>query len=379
MKLSKPFRNGFTTLFVLVSTIFIFSVCCGEEWNPEKTHVLFVGVLEWEDKDLTPYPKENRQDRALERQLIECGVPEGNIVFLEDQEATKARIASELKKIAKKSYDTFIFYYAGHGVRNGNEIYFANYDIDGMNVASTGFSLSELGHILKFHWYGKRLFLFADCYHSGGLSSVVEQFEGDDAVYAASITSVVASNVSTERWTFTESLVKVYAGDWLVDMDRDCTITFADVDAFIQQEMRYRECQFTYAVKTENFSDDFVFGKATACGLKDESDSPWRISQYVECEWKGQWWLAQIIDIQKGKWKIHYLNYDDSWDEWVDASRLRKPVGIGVKVGEKVEVEWGGKWWKADVLKVEKDFAFIHYEGYGSEWDEWVTKERIRE
>lgn len=378
MNLRKYLQNGFVVLLFVSLCISVFSFCYGEKWEPETTHALFVGVLEWQDKDLIPYPKENRQDRALEKQLIARGVPEENIIFLEDKEAPKEKIISELKKVAKKSYGTFIFYYAGHGIRDGVETYFANYDVDGMNVAGTGFSLSKLGAILKAHWYGNRLFLFADCCHSGALASVVELYEGDGAVHAACITSVVASNVSTERWTFTESLVKAFAGDWVVDIDGDCKISFADVDTFVQQEMRYREYQLTYAIKTSNFSDNFVFGKAAACSIGGDTDGPWRLLQYVECEWEGEWWIAQIIEVRKGEWKVHYINYDNSWDEWVDGSRLRKPVGIDVKPGDKIEVEWGGKWWKAEVLKVEKDFAFIHYDGYGPEWDEWVTKERIK-
>jgi hypothetical protein len=143
--------------------------------------------------------------------------------------------------------------------------------------------------------------------------------------------------------------------------------------------MQYRENQLTFAVKTANFDDGFVFRKCGVCGIDKPVDGPWKLMQYVECEWEGKWWMAQIIDIREGEWKVHYINYDESWDEWVDGSRLRKPVGLNVQPGDKVEIEWGGKWWKAEVMKVKGVFAFIHYDGYGSEWDEWVTKERIRE
>ncbi|MEO8351334.1 MAG: right-handed parallel beta-helix repeat-containing protein [Chthoniobacteraceae bacterium] len=44
-----------------------------------------------------------------------------------------------------------------------------------------------------------------------------------------------------------------------------------------------------------------------------------------------------------------------------------------------IEVEWKGKWWSATVLKKEGERTQIHYVGYGSEWDEWVTPERIRQ
>jgi len=42
------------------------------------------------------------------------------------------------------------------------------------------------------------------------------------------------------------------------------------------------------------------------------------------------------------------------------------------------EVEWAGAWYEAKILKTEKDRWFIHYLGWPSNWDEWVTKERIR-
>lgn len=353
------------------------STCNGEQWEPEKTHALIVGVLEWKDKDLVPYPKENRQDRALEAQLIADGVPEENIVFIEDKAATLDSMITALNTIAKKSHHTLIFYYAGHGIREGNATFFANYDVDSKKVSKTGFSLFTLGNVLRKKWQGCRLFLFADCCHSGALASVVELFEGSD-VEATCITSVVASNVSTERWTFTESLARIFAGDWVVDANGDCRITFSEADTFVQREMRYRENQLTYAVATGNFSDGFIFRNAGVCGIGKKGDGTWKLMEYVECEWEGTWWLAQIVDIRENEWKVHYINYEESWDEWVDEKRLRKPVGLDVEPGDKIEVEWGGKWWNAEVIKTRGDFAFIHYDGYGSEWDEWVTKERIR-
>jgi hypothetical protein len=42
------------------------------------------------------------------------------------------------------------------------------------------------------------------------------------------------------------------------------------------------------------------------------------------------------------------------------------------------EVEWGGTWFPAKILKTEKDRWFIHYVGWPSHWDEWVDQKRIR-
>jgi hypothetical protein len=43
-----------------------------------------------------------------------------------------------------------------------------------------------------------------------------------------------------------------------------------------------------------------------------------------------------------------------------------------------VEVKWGSSWWAAEVLQVNGSLSLIHYTGWGSSSDEWVTPERIR-
>ncbi|MEW6161423.1 MAG: Tudor-knot domain-containing protein [Verrucomicrobiota bacterium] len=50
---------------------------------------------------------------------------------------------------------------------------------------------------------------------------------------------------------------------------------------------------------------------------------------------------------------------------------------IATKPESTALVEWGGRWWPAHVLKTENNRHFIRYQGYGSEWDEWVTEPRI--
>ena len=43
----------------------------------------------------------------------------------------------------------------------------------------------------------------------------------------------------------------------------------------------------------------------------------------VEVEWKNSWYKAQILEAGDGKYKIRYDGYSESWDEWVDNSRIR--------------------------------------------------------
>jgi hypothetical protein len=48
------------------------------------------------------------------------------------------------------------------------------------------------------------------------------------------------------------------------------------------------------------------------------------------------------------------------------------------KKGELVQVEWKGSWYPATILEINQQHYKIHYENYGSEWDEWVSEERMR-
>ncbi len=42
-----------------------------------------------------------------------------------------------------------------------------------------------------------------------------------------------------------------------------------------------------------------------------------------EVEWKGNWFGAKIVKKEKDRWLIHYIGYDNTWDEWVGKDRIR--------------------------------------------------------
>ena len=350
-------------------------------WEPEKTYALLVGILEWQDSDLASFPKKDRRDRELQQTLEAAGVPRANVVFLEDAKATQAAILRELKRVAARAGEgsTLIFYFAGHGTQADGETVFCNYDIDTSRSKATGITVSRIGDILRESWEGERLVLLADCCHSGGLASIVRAYNGDPYVRAASLTSATASNISTGRWTFTESVIAAFSGKVAADTDRDGRVTFEDADAYIYKEMRYRELQLARGARSTRFEPDFRFSTVDRADRLPPTSGPWKAFDYPDVESKGQWYRGQILAVEGARYRVHYLDYDDSWDESVPASRLRKPVGGSAARGDRVEVEWKGKWWAAKVAKVEDDFFyFIQYEGYGREWDEWVTPKRMR-
>lgn len=108
----------------------------------------------------------------------------------------------------------------------------------------------------------------------------------------------------------------------------------------------------------------------------------------VEVLWGGQWWAAEVLETRAGISRIHYTGWGAEWDEWVGPERLRaaaaaapaKPVAplTTARVGQRIEVEWHGSWWAAEVVAVKNGFYKIHYSGWGGEWDEWVELARMR-
>lgn len=108
----------------------------------------------------------------------------------------------------------------------------------------------------------------------------------------------------------------------------------------------------------------------------------------VEVLWGGQWWAADVLEIRGDLRRIHYTGWGAEWDEWVGPDRLRAAAPAApqrpavalksARPGQRVEVEWHGSWWAAEVVAVKNGFYKIHYTGWGAEWDEWVEPSRMR-
>lgn len=109
-------------------------------------------------------------------------------------------------------------------------------------------------------------------------------------------------------------------------------------------------------------------------------------------QWHGSNYPATVLSAKGGnKCFIHYDGYGSNWDEWVGPGRIQITSslsgaapgsvlvgGPGFQVGNPVQVLWGGKWWPAHVLQMRGNELYIHYNGYGNKWNEWVGPSRYR-
>lgn len=54
------------------------------------------------------------------------------------------------------------------------------------------------------------------------------------------------------------------------------------------------------------------------------------------------------------------------------------PFNAQYSVGDQIKVEWEGEWWDANILQINEENYMIHYAGFDSSWDEWVSTERMQ-
>jgi len=214
--------------------------------DPNNTYVFIAGVLKWQSPSLSPFSNKNRKDEELYNLLLSKGIKKENTVFLKDDAATLANMTSSLKQILQKAnaQSTFIFYYAGHGVRAGNgPICFANYDYKSGN----GFEASTVSAIIKSFFKGKQVWLLADCCYSGTLMEEAKKIStaGKPVV---TFTSSSSANISTANWTFTQTIIDCLSGLAVGDRNADGKISLAEVKNELFDAMKYREKQLSGTV-----------------------------------------------------------------------------------------------------------------------------------
>lgn len=60
--------------------------------------------------------------------------------------------------------------------------------------------------------------------------------------------------------------------------------------------------------------------------------SKYKLNEVVDVLWNGAWYEGTIVAIAPNdKYRVHYSGYSSSWDEWVTLPRLRTKTGKGLK------------------------------------------------
>ena len=347
------------------------------DWNPERTSVFVVGLLEWEHPDIWnafPDCQKDRRDQQLVEHFREAGVPDDRIVYLCDAQATKNRIQRAFCKLLDETNegDLLIFYFCGHGYRDAEtgQTWFANYDA-GQRDASA-WNVASIFATIEQHFRGNRALLLADCCHSGALYDEALQHRGSRIQYAA-LTSSYSHNTSTGNWTFSDCLLAGLRGEAEVDLNDDKIIELDELAHYSELELAFIEGQKAMFAATDKFPRNAHLARV------EEGVKP-GVGQRIEAESDGKWYKAKIIDLDDQQVEVHYVHFDDSWDEWVSRDRIRPYQPAQFAAGDKVEVHWetDGKWYPATVLKAWYGLELVRYDGYDSSSDEWVGSDSVR-
>jgi hypothetical protein len=341
-------------------------------WAPEKTWLFVVGTLNWKHSDqFGSFPVEQRRDAELVDLFKKRGVPETQIVYLQDKQATRKRIdeafAAHLKKLSAD--DLLIVYYCGHGSKSpkGDDVYLASYDAGDDGVS--GWSVNSIPRAIDALCHCRRVLWFMDCCYSGQAAIALAKKKSGPAY--GCVTSSSASESSTGHWTFTQALLDALNGAAYVDLNHDGSITLAEFAGHVEKDMSIAEEQLSTFAATEGFDKQMILAQAQPLSQS-------RIGERAKLQWHGDWYPVRVIETRGDQLKVHYIGYDDDEDTWVRPDQLSPIKLIQYPVGTNVEVQWKKKWYPAMVLKVKESIHFIHYRDYDSNWDEWVASKRIR-
>ena len=370
-------------LLVVLSSGFVLQVQrleATDAWDAANTHAVIIGVTRWK-ADLTKYPRRHRKDKELRELLIRRGTPAKQISMLLDSEATLENIRQTIQSSlsATNANSTLLIYFAGHGWRVGDDFCFANYDVKlGPKNAKTGWTVKELANNIYANFNGRQAIFMADCCHSGGIRLAVEKLQLK-GISSFSLTSATEGITSTGNWTFTQLIIDAMEGLPLMDTNRDGIIRLGEVRSEINNAMLHLEGQKS-GFHSGGTDDDFVFG-STNGEVVDLPELAFPLGSYVRV--KGRY--GRIVDASNKTpphYAVEFFNYASKEVKRYAESELRmsrRDSGqLAVNMPPECEVRWRGQWYPAKVLREADGRWYIHYIEDDHSWDEWVEADRIR-
>jgi len=230
-------------------------------------------------------------------------------------------------------------------------------------------------------------------------------------------------------------LTRAYFGAWVQEKNADYKEkALAKAEETLEQIPNYDEAfQIISVIKKDEQN------KKTTSTLGKQAR---KVGDAIKVLWQEKIYNATILKIEGGQYKIKYDGFSDYWNEWITEKRIpseakqqeikikqaqtRMWVLVGValigiasvfvfylgrkqsmpnyreaepqyqsspekistpkagssqtnyQIRDKVLVSWKGKYYNATILDKKDSQYKISYEGYGSNWDEWVGVERIK-
>jgi hypothetical protein len=158
----------------------------------------------------------------------------------------------------------------------------------------------------------------------------------------------------------------------IASFNEDITLDFTR--DYIERNLAYADNQKSNYYRTRSFPSDFIIAPFRA----DYSGMP-HIGEIGILNWQGTDYTVMIRNEKAGQVQVRFFGFPEEWPEWFNYNEVKPlPSYTTYNIGSQVQVEWQGTWFPAVVQKLEGRFHYIHYTGYGNEWDEWVCCGRIK-
>lgn len=336
-------------------------------WEPSRTWVFAVGVIDFADGNIGGWPQARRKDAELMELLLRSGVPASQLVFLRDDMASLASIRASFRELLARTQpgDNLLVYYTGHGSEPTAQFptQFLTYDYDG---GDTSWGVDEIVREVEAGFRGGRVFLLADACYTGSLCEEAAKAPGSRLEYAC-LTSASSRVLSTGNWTFTEALIEGLSGKGFADADRDGVVSWAELRDLAELDMAVLESQPPASRALNGFDVSLAMARAETAPAMAEIGA--RVAKR-EADERGR--------VQDSREKLLVDFIGDPWVEATWHERLALvpvPLSRGFAPGESVKVEWEGKAESATVLGAGSATYKVRLAGSGLE--EWVTEAQV--
>jgi len=337
-------------------------------WEPKRTRVFLVSLSEFKGGVVAPWGNQERLDRPLVNLLENRGVPESQIVFLTDAQASSQNLKKELNDFLDKSSagEFLIFYFGSHGEYNPKTCSYSYVSYDGQLPFEWAFDSIES------HFKGSHVMMFGDCCYSGGIVDLAVKRRSPIAY--ACLSSTYAHNLGFSGWRFLDCMTRGFAGSPVVDLNGDGKIDFSELAQFTEKHMAFVAETKPMFVTTKGFDPKLILSEAS--GTKRDP----QIGKYVEALYKGKWHKSEITDVKPGQVKVHHTAQGATYNDWVALNQTRPFTYPHFQKGARVEAKGAsdGKWYPATVLDSWENLHFCRYDGYSSAYDEWIEPERLK-
>lgn len=190
------------------------------------------------------------------------GIDNDHMLVLLNKDATFAKVQNALNNFLAYAIDIdlVIIYFAGHGApepARPSNLYLLTYDSDPNVLRTTAFPMWQIADVLARYITAKRIVVFSDACHSGGISAdyatrgmeviknnLINQYLTELALSKEGVvvfTASAAGEVSQEYPTLGHGVFTYYLLDGLkgaADYNNDYTITVNEVMQYVEEQVK---------------------------------------------------------------------------------------------------------------------------------------------